>query len=671
MKKFYINLLVFVAASALLFFACDKKEATKLTVLPEELTFKADDADEKLVDVSSNVKNWTVTPSDRWIHIEELSDGFYVSVEKYTETSRERTGSITVKAGESKSETVNVVQLPAELHTLSVNPATLTFLANETGTKPAVIVTNAPVWDYSSPPGWLTLNKSGNSLMVTVSDVHSGPLQRSSSITITAGNATPVVLTVEQEAPVKDDLSVTTTNIHFPACEISNKTATITTSAASWNYSSAPDWLTVSKSGNTLTVTPRDLNKTSDQREANIRITAGTADPVDITVTQAKCEQKNTLTVSDEIISFEANETTVKTATITTDAASWDANPTNVDWLNIELTDFTLSVNPKNQNTGTSERSITITVTAGNADPVNVVVKQAAATPSLTVSPTLITFPAGDIALRTATITTNAASWSFLNTSAWLTVGRSGNTLTVTPTGLNKTSSRREAIINITAGTATPVSLTVRQEVTPDDPFDDIVRSTYTATGTPLSGVEYPAKSSWKGDVIPFPDNPDDRYYAITNWADITGYPLWVNYEDGKLFLDNSSICKDDGTYVYHYTVGYLSGSTFTSAPSSHKYEVKYNKSTKTLDFTGTYNGYPAVVILRRVNKSTQVGTVLTDLGLSNAKLVLTPVSSITPSNVSAVKVSDAPARKSGKVVVHSEPVIIPLDNVKSLDVTK
>jgi len=580
MKKFSINLLVFVAASALLFVACDKKEATKLSVLPDELTFKANDAEEKLVDVRSNVK-WTVTASDRWILIEELPDGFYVSVETYTETSRERTGSITVKAGESKSETVNVVQLAAEHHTLSVNPATVSFKANETGTKPVVIVTNAPSWNHTTAPNWLTLEKSGNSLMVTLSSNNSGPLQRSSSITITAGNATPVVLTVEQDPPVKDNLSV------------------------------------------------------------------------------------NPITIN-----FGANETIARTATITTNAANWDAKPAAVvDWLNIELKDFTLSVNPKSQNTGSSERSVNITVTAGNADPVTVMVKQAGqVTSSLSVSPQTINFPANDIAPKTATITTTAASWDYSSAPDWLTLSKSGNTLTVTPKDLNKTSSQREAIITITAGTATPVYLTVRQDVTSDDPnklkFSDIVRSTYMATGTPLSGVQYPAVNSWKGDLIPYPDDPNDQYYAVTNWADIAGFPLWVNFEDGKLFLDNSSICKDDGTYVYHYTVGYISGTTFTSAPSSYKYEVKYNKSTKTLDFTGTYSGNPAVVILRRINKSTQVGSVLTDLGLSNAKLVLTSVSSMTPSNVNVVKRSDAPARKSGKVV-NSGLVIDPIENVK------
>ena len=291
---------------------------------------------------------------------------------------------------------------------------------------------------------------------------------------------------------------------------------------------------------------------------------------------------------------------------------------------------------------------------------------------TLTVNPTIINFAENETNTKTATVTTNAANWEFTaeTSASWLTVEKQGNTLRFTPKSLNTGTSDRSTIVTVKAGNAIPVPVQVTQNPTPDDKleFEDIVNSTYTASGTPLTEVEYPAPSSWSGFLFNYPEN---QFYEITNWANFENFPMWLDYDNGKLFLDIYTVIHETNTDKFYFAVGYQSGSNFYTAQTTYKYEVNYNKTTRTLDFTGTFNGYPAIVVIRAVNKTTGAGTIFTDTGLLNAKLVLTPVSSAMPSGSDAVMKSKTSVRKTNNGIVNSVPDIIPLENVKSLEELK
>ena len=92
-----------------------------LTVSPESLSFEAEDTSVKLVYVSTE-KDWTATPSDRWIHMEKTSGTgkatLAVSVD--TNTGEDRTGSITVKG--SKNVTVTITQKGKNIIQIVANP---------------------------------------------------------------------------------------------------------------------------------------------------------------------------------------------------------------------------------------------------------------------------------------------------------------------------------------------------------------------------------------------------------------------------------------------------------------------------------------------------------------------------------------------------------------------
>ena len=293
MYKFRFSFLILVASIVWFATSCDKETAKdKLTVSEEELEFIADDTEDQFVEVETNVKGWTVSrpSSARWITIEKEDDGFFVSVDKNTGTS-DRYGTITVKAGEATPVTVEVVQLAAVAGTLSLNLSSLHYAANETGTKTVTVTTNASNWDAQVSSDWLTTQKSGNTLIVNALSLNTGSSQRVAVITITAGNANPVTLTVTQEVTPSGGttLSVSQNSFTFEASETSTKSAIITTNASSWNFTNSDNsWLTVARQGatNTLNITPNSQNSGSAPRSSTITITASSANPVTISVTQ-------------------------------------------------------------------------------------------------------------------------------------------------------------------------------------------------------------------------------------------------------------------------------------------------------------------------------------------------------------------------------------------------
>jgi len=71
----------------------------------------------------------------------------------------------------------------------------------------------------------------------------------------------------------------------FAANETGTKTATITTDVSSWNATTAASWITIGKQGTTLQITPT-ANTGTSERTATVTVTAETANPVMVSVTQ-------------------------------------------------------------------------------------------------------------------------------------------------------------------------------------------------------------------------------------------------------------------------------------------------------------------------------------------------------------------------------------------------
>ena len=342
------------------------------------------------------------------------------------------------------------------VYSLSVNTTSITLASNETTTQTVTVTTDANSWDATTKETWLSIGKEGNRLNITPT-TNAETTERTATITVTAATAPAVTVTVTQAGA--NTLSVNPSSISFEANESGTKTVTITTNAASWDATTTSTWLTIGKQGTTLQFTVSENTETSG-RAAIVTITAGTATPVTIMVTQGEAF---ILSVSPTSFSFEARETTPQTATITTNATNWDAT-TTASWLTIEKLGTTLQLTPT-ANTETSDRLATINVTADPADPVIVTVSQEGAN-SLSVNTATISYTANETTNKTITVTTNAPSWDYTSDASWLTVVKENNILRFILNEFNTGTSQRSAIVNITAGTANPVTVTVTQPVT-------------------------------------------------------------------------------------------------------------------------------------------------------------------------------------------------------------
>jgi hypothetical protein len=87
---------------------------------------------------------------------------------------------------------------PAVAPTLAVTPNPV-YVGYEVGYKTDIVVTtNQPGWTVSAKPDWIDVGPTG---VVTVNQTNTGASERSGLLTIAAGSATPVTVTVIQAPP--------------------------------------------------------------------------------------------------------------------------------------------------------------------------------------------------------------------------------------------------------------------------------------------------------------------------------------------------------------------------------------------------------------------------------------------------------------------------------------
>ena len=267
-------------------------------------------------------------------------------------------------------------------------------------------------------------------------------------------------MTVTQEsAPL---LTVTPSDQYVGNTE-GNTTFTIT-SNRSWTVEDDADWITVTPTSGsndgTLTVTYLE-NTNIIQRVGTITVT-GSGITRTVTVTQESAPLL-TVTPSDQYVGNTEGNTTF---TITSNR-NWTVED-NADWITVTPTsgsnDGTLTVTYL-ENTNTTQRVGTITVTGGGITRTVTVTQES--TPSLTITP-LDQFVGYTEGNTTFTITSNR-SWTVEDDADWITVtptsGSNDGTLTVTYLE-NTNTIQRVGTITVTGGGITR-TVTVTQESAP------------------------------------------------------------------------------------------------------------------------------------------------------------------------------------------------------------
>ena len=194
MKKTLSYILVLVA----LLVSCNNKIEVRiiydLSVNPISITFATNEIIPRTLDVITSAKSWDATTTVSWLTIEKQSNTLKLTPTANTETT-ERSATVTVTAENANPVIVNVTQ--AGMNSLSVNPVSISFAANETVAKTVSITTDAASWDATTTVSWLTIEKQSNTLKLTPT-ANTETTERSATVTFTAENANPVIVNVTQ-----------------------------------------------------------------------------------------------------------------------------------------------------------------------------------------------------------------------------------------------------------------------------------------------------------------------------------------------------------------------------------------------------------------------------------------------------------------------------------------
>ena len=267
--------------------------------------------------------------------------------------------------------------------TLEVSPSEdLQFLAK--GNEDAVLTISASASSYEvDAEDWVITRKNGNKLSVNVRDNKSA--ERSCDMTISAGTAEPVVIKITQAAGEADAISVAPPSLLFRASGNEPQTLAVTTNVEDWTYVAAfgeneqEGWFTVTPDGadpKSLTVTVTDYTETDGERTGSIDFSAGEA-KVSVPVRQSARDMVEV--IPSEPLTFSWNDAEGVALEVTTTADSWEAavDTEGEGWITAdkENSTLTISVSP---NDSESSRSGKVTVSAGNAVPVEIQVTQTA-----------------------------------------------------------------------------------------------------------------------------------------------------------------------------------------------------------------------------------------------------------------------------------------------------
>ncbi|MDR2915104.1 MAG: hypothetical protein LBV74_09780 [Tannerella sp.] len=340
---------------------------------------------------------------------------------------------------------------------LSVKPVTLLFTADETQTQTVEVATNAGFWSVEKPDDWVKYTKSGNKLFISVLNHASTTSDRTATLTIMAGEAEPVNITVTQNAKDADALSINPVALSYDANEIGDRTVTVVTDAGSWDAATDAPWIKLLKQDNTLKVSIFEENTTFMPHTAGIKITAGNAPEITLTVTQAAVMF---LSTEPAALSFKANETGEKLVGISTNATSWNAT-TDSSWIKLIKQNNTLKVIVNGENTLVTPRSANVRITAGKAPDFILPVTQNAAI-YLSARPASLSMKATG-SDKIIILSTNAVDWeATTDEPSWIRLMKQDNTLRVTA-GTNDSGLTRDAKIRIMADGDTIATIPVVQ----------------------------------------------------------------------------------------------------------------------------------------------------------------------------------------------------------------
>ncbi|MDR1667416.1 MAG: hypothetical protein LBS03_06985 [Bacteroidales bacterium] len=329
----------------------DKEKKPFLRINPFETVQVGNDSGNALIEVTTNVDDWTFSLADAtWLTGEITSEGIGLTVEANPDNTSRRA---TVTISSAKHPMVNKMLSVIQSHTfLTVLPEVFPELSGYGDATDIGITTNAEDWTASADSAWLIAAVTQTGITLSVGK-NPGKTPRTAHLTIRSEKyAIERVWPITQGVTFIPRLNISPDTDQAIAKAGGSMTITVDTNIDDWNYSveNSPEWLTVSELSGILTLNiPANPLK---ERSVTLNFTSATYPEVNsqLQITQAGVtvileEDFSFLTgapgapLSDDIFSssnekrFDAWETTYGTTNGWTSTPALDAGATPYPWV--------------------------------------------------------------------------------------------------------------------------------------------------------------------------------------------------------------------------------------------------------------------------------------------------------------------------------------------------
>ena len=193
-------------------------------------------------------------------------------------------------------------------------------------------------------------------------------------------------------------------------------------------------------------------------------------------------------------------------------------------------------------------------------------------------TPISFTKDAGESEVKTITVTTNQSSWDAQSDQTWCKVVKETNQFTVTATA-NTGTSNRTATINVTAGNAPEVTLSVTQASGPDIAF--VARN-------PVTEAVY-SNGFFTGSIVNFDLVVYDAagMTSITILEEATGAP-----NGNRQTITQTRVIPISCAGTYPLSQKIVRSRTYGNIYSQFTYTVKAHGKSYTRNYSGDYSSY-------------------------------------------------------------------------------
>ncbi|RKZ60827.1 MAG: hypothetical protein DRQ44_12340, partial [Gammaproteobacteria bacterium] len=347
----------------------------------------------------------------------------------YNETTEWLTA---IKSGENSlivtySENVSVIPRSATINVTGPGITTQIVNLNQDGATPVLIVdpTSANVtaptgsidfsvtsninWTVLESSNWLTATKTDETTLHIVYDENLSVTGKSAVITLSGPGVSNQTVTINQDGATPI-LSVTPGSV-ITGPEAGSETFTVN-SNINWTISEDSDWISATKTSNTLLTVTFDENLSVDARSAIVTLSG--PDVPDRTVTVNQNGAVPVLNVEPTSKNVTANDGTT-TFNVSSNIV-WNISE-NVDWLVATKSNNSTLTISYNENIIVSPRVATVTLSGPDVTSVIITLSQDGATPVLSVSPSSANISAGSGSVD-FTVTSNI-NWTFSEDADW------------------------------------------------------------------------------------------------------------------------------------------------------------------------------------------------------------------------------------------------------------